>query len=453
MSWIPKNRETHLREQVAVLLQRTDKLDNLRPTSPFLKILETTAERFEQVDAGLYGLRRLSDLDFLAKSATITPDLEEVAKFALPAGDNTPRGAEKGVGTIVLTRPSSSGLVPIPIGSVVSQEKDGVRYLYETTAASSWADGVTVSAAIPIAAQIAGSAPNAITGAISAMVSNLAVTNVTNPVPVHGLDAETPAQLVQRIKDHRRSMSRVNRSAQFALVRQVKLPSGAAVRFVAGASDGPGLPVILIDDGTGTAGQTATVAAETLVATAVGGEYELFTSRRPWSAQPIVYRNGVELATTQYTTIPAWGQIRLVSPLIEGESITTGTYSVYEGLVAAAQQKLDGDPADLLTTPPSAAHGLVTTVRPATVVSITITGTLTVRPRINRAAEQEAAANRILEMTNAGEIGGAWFRSRAIERALASANTMKFELAAPVIDRYIQPHEVIRVTRSNIVIN
>lgn len=453
MSWTAKSRDRHLQELVAVLFARTEQVDNLRASAPTLKFLETVAERLEQVDAGLLSLRRLADLDYLARSATITPDLEELARYALPPGDNTPRGALQGTSTLILQRPSSVGLVPIPAGTLVAQEKNGVRYLYETTASSSWADGQTLSPAIPIVAQVPGTAPDAIPTAISIMVSNLTVTSVSNPVPCHGQDAETPAQLVQRIRDHRRSMSKVNKSAQFAIVRGVTLDgSDARVRFVAGSSDGAGKPVILIDDGTGTAGQVTGATAETLVASAVGGEYELFTARRPWQSAPTIYRNGVALTAEQYTTIPAWGQVRLNSPLIAGESLTTSSYTVYEGLVAAAQKALDGDPEDLVATPPAAAHGLVTTVRPASVVSLTISGALTVASGYDKATEQAAAKLRILEMTNGGNIGAAWYTSRAIERALASPGALKFVLSAPTADRYIQPHEVIRVTASNITI-
>lgn len=448
MAFTAKSKDAHFREVLAGFVAKLKRPVNLRPTSPLAKLLEVIAERLETADAGLSSLRRLADLDYHAQAAVVSPDLEEIARYSLPAGQNTPVQASRGTTTMVLTRSGTSGLVAIPAGTTFAQTKaDGVQYLYTSDSAGSWADGSAASSAIPATAVLEGSDPDAIPGAISTLVSTLSatVTAVTNLTSCHGEDAETPAELVQRIRDYRRSMSKVNRSAQFALVRGVRLPSGARVRFCAGTTDGPGKPVILIDDGTGSSGVSASIAAETIVASAAGGEVELYTSRRPWSSSPTVYRNGVAMTAAEYSTVPAQGQIYLVTALTAAEVITVGAYSVYEGLVAAAQKVLDGDPENLTLTPPASAHGLVTTVRPASVVSLTIAGVLTTKPGYDPVAEAEACALRISEYTNGGEIGAPWYTSKAIERAMASPGALKFVLTAPASDRYVLPTEVIRV--------
>lgn len=453
MAFLAKSKEVHFREVLAGFVAKLARQVNLRPTSPIAKLLEVLAERLEIADAGIASLRRLADLDYHAAATSVSADLAEIALYSLPAGANTPIGESRGTGFITLVRASSSGVVPIPAGTMVAQTKaDGVQYVYTTDAASQWADGSTTASGIAITATLAGSAPNAIPGAISTLLSTLGATvnSVSNTTAVIGVDAETPSELVQRIKDHRRSMSRVNKSAQFAIVRGVKADTGSRVKFCAASTDGPALPVILIDDGTGSCGVSATLAGETLVASAAGGEVELYTSRRPWSSAPVVYRNGVALAATAYTTVPAWGQIRLVTPLSASETLTTGSYSVYEGLVAAAQKALDGDAEDLVTYPPATAHGLVTTVRPATVASLTITGVLTARPGYDPAAEAAAAALRITAMTNGGDIGAAWYTSRAIAAAMDSPGVLKFTLTSPTADRYVLPSEVVRVASISI---
>lgn len=448
MTFSPRTSAEHLEEILAGVVTRS-KLSNVRPSAPLLKLAQVTSEKFEAADIAIYQLRALIDID-----KSTGPDLDDIAEAILPEGQGR-LGATRATSTIALTRPSTSGVVPIPVGTVVAQEREGVTYQYETTAAGSWLNGQATCAPIPIKAQLEGSASSAIVGAINVMVSNISVTNVTNPTPATGQDEESDPQLRQRLRDYVRSLPRCNRSAQLAAVRKVTAEDGTAVLFAksAGHELGPPRGVIYIDDGRGTAGTSETVAGETLVSNAAGGERLLYTSRRPWKTAPIVKKNGAILALgVDYTVVEPWGQVRLSVALTAGQSVTVEPYDVYTGLVAAAQRVIDGDPSDPVGFPGYAADGTVIYVLPAEVVPATHSGSLVMRAGYDQATGRSAAQTAILEYVNGLDIGAPRFVSRIIERAMSIPGALRYTPAI-YADVYVQPQQVQRATAADIVIS
>lgn len=447
-TWFPRAAPEHLLELLAGTVTKS-KLSNLRPSAALLKLCQVVAEKFEAADVGIWQLRNLVDVD----KATGT-DLDAIGEAVLPEGQ-TREGASKGTSLITLTRPTTVGIVPIPSGTVVAQDTVNGRMFYSTTAAGQWNNGQATCAPIAIQAQVEGSGSSAIVGAINIMISNLTVSSVTNTAACTGQDEESDAQYRQRIKDYVRSLPRCNPSAQMAAVRKVENSDGSKVRFAKDAQDPDSLSrgLIYIDDGRGTAGTFETVAGETLVANAAGGERLLYTSRRPWKSKPTVTKSGTLLVEgIDYTVVAPWGQIRLAAALSASQNVVVGAYDVYTGLVAAAQKVIDGDQADPTNFPGGRANGTVVTVLPAAVVPATVIGSLVVEANYDRTAVQRAAQTAILEYINAIDIGGPRYASRTIERAMSVAGALRFTLAINS-DVYVQEHEVQRATASDVVIS
>lgn len=444
-AFVPRTSAQHLEELIAGVVTRSD-LTNIRPSSALLKMLQIAAEKFEAADVAIYGLRALADLD-----RTAGPDLRNVADKVLPDG-LPPAAATYAAGPVVFVRPTSSGVVPIPKGTVVSQTKDGTVYYYETTAAGQWLDGATTSAPINVRAQIAGAGPSAAIGAVDTIVSNITAVSVSNTEKLTGQDEETDAQIRQKIRAHIRSLSRATRPAIVAAVRTAALDDGTSVQFAVPAEHdlGPPRGVVYVDDGRGTAGPVETVAGETLVSSAYGGERLLYTSRAPWRSAPVVRRNGTVLVLgTDYTVVEPWGQIRLTTALTAGQSLTVDAYDVYGGLVAAAQTIVNGSASDTATYPGYRADGTVIYVLPAVVVTSSVSGALVVATGYPNARTDARTA--ILEYINGLDIGAPRFASRIIERAMSVAGAIRFTMSS-MADIYVQPNQVHRASQSDVVI-
>lgn len=445
MTFSPRTSAEHLEELLAGIVTRS-RLSNVRPSAALLKFCQVAAEKFEASDIAIWQLRALIDLDKASG-----PDLDDIAAALLPEGQER-QGATRATSTISLTRPNTAGVVPIPIGTIVGQEREGVTYYYETTAAGQWNNGQATCAPIAIKAQLEGSASSAIVGAINVMVSNLTVTNVTNPTPATGQDEEQDPQFRERIKNYVRSLPRCNRSAQMSAVRKVTLEDGSSVLFAKADEHASGPPrgVIYIDDGRGTAGKSESVAGETLVSNAAGGERLLYTSRRPWKTKPVVKKNGVVLAEgVDYTVVEPWGQVRLTTALVAGQSVTVDPYDVYVGLVAETQRVIDGDTSDPVNFPGYRADGTVIYVLPAEVIAATVQGSLVMRAGYDQTAGRAAAQTAILEYINGLDIGAPRFSSRIIERAMSIPGALRFT-PSTYVDVYVQPQQVQRATANDV---
>lgn len=445
MTFSPRASPEHLAELLAGTVTRAP-LSNVRPSAALLKFCQVVAEKFEAADIAIWQLRSLIDID----KAT-GPDLDDIAAALLPEGQER-QGATRATSTISLTRPNTAGVVPIPIGTIVGQEREGVTYYYETTAAGQWNNGQATCAPIAIKAQAEGSASSAIVGAINVMVSNLTVTSVTNPTAATGQDEESDPQLRQRIKDYVRSLPRCNRSAQMSAVRKVTLENGSSVLFAKAADheQGPPRGILYIDDGRGTAGTSESLAGETLVSNAAGGERLLYTSRRPWKTKPVVKKGGVVLVEgVDYTVVEPWGQIRLAIALTAGQSVTVDPYDVYTGLVAEVQRVIDGDPSDPINYPGYRADGTVIYVLPAEVIAAIVQGSLVMRAGYDQTTGRAAAKTAILEYINGLDIGAPRFVSRIIERAMSIPGALRFTPSV-YADTYVQPQQVQRATADDV---
>jgi uncharacterized phage protein gp47/JayE len=146
---------------------------------------------------------------------------------------------------------------------------------YTVTTAAVILDGETTVTGVPVSAVLPGTAGNCPIGAITQFASApFAGATVTNPLPfTSGLDNETDNQLRTRIKNKLASTGLGTATAVKAAVigampsdENVTVVSDSLIQTAAGAT-------LYIDDGTGYEEKSAGVGLESIVDSALGGEY------------------------------------------------------------------------------------------------------------------------------------------------------------------------------------
>lgn len=338
-------------------------------------------------------------------------DLDERAREIQP-GTIRRRGATRALGFLTFSREVATGSpVPIPKGTIVSRD-DGVTY--KTTAVGEISAGDTASDPIPAVAVDPGSAGNAAIGSVILLETSIAGCNaVTNSSSfVQGRDKETDAAFRARIKLFVASLAaRTVDALRYAAIGVEDPATGKVVMFARVYEDiqDRGNVTVYIDDGAGTALETATIAApEGLIAAALGGETRFRLANKPVyyvtvgavtlkkSNPAIDYGGGVGVAVTltekvDYFLNPASGQIELVTPLVVDDALEATTYDYYTGLVALVQKMIDGDPADRESFPGVRAEGIRVLVKVPAIRYIVVEGVLSIsggtRSDVSSAAE------------------------------------------------------------------
>jgi hypothetical protein len=447
----PKSREEHLEELIAGVHART-RLRNSRALAPHLKLMQLFARKFASADRAIWGLRHIND-PFNAKGA----DLDEIGSMVLPEGLDRDL-ATTATTLLVFTRAGSSGALPIAQGQLVQRTlASGEKVTYQTTAAGAIPDGSGSNGATPIPAICleSGSVGSAPSGAINEVLGDLEVTGVSNVTPAVGLDDETDEDYLDRIISHSQSLARCTEPALVGSVRGVKLADGRRIPFITPVVNPgePGKGTLYVDDGTGTIGQWEAAAAETLTASANGGEFEFYTSRRPWNQSPVVKRNGSTLVEgTDYYAFPSTGQIYLTTPLSASDALSVDAYSVWTGLVAEAERALNGDASNRLDYPGFRGWTTFPRIWPASVVWPSVIMSLEVKDGYTPATVRAAARDAVILYINNLPIGAPVIWTKLIERALSVAGAFKVTVTSPVEDLYPLPSQVYRATTSTVTV-
>ena len=192
------------------------------------------------------------------------------------------------VGTVTFSRLTPSATAFLPVGALV-RSADGSQTFAVTadptnSAWSAAAGGYSLAAGlaaltVPVTAEVAGSAGNMQSGAISLMVTAIpGIDAVTNPAPMqNGLDAESDAALRSRFQNFIQSRSRATPLAVGYAVSSIQQGLSYALQQNIDTAGNPriGNFVVTIDDGSGypSASLLATAAAAVEAVRPVGSTF------------------------------------------------------------------------------------------------------------------------------------------------------------------------------------
>lgn len=170
--------------------------------------------------------------------------------------------AVKAVGTVTFTRAgATAATAEYPVGTVVATERDsrGVEVRYVTTAAATWAVSTNGDRTVATQAEVAGVAGNvaadAVTRIISASPGGGTYTITASAATVGGAEAETDAELRDRVR-------RVNLTQRRGTLEALEVGAleVAIVKKATAVDDGTGLVTVYVTDASGgSTGTTQTV--------------------------------------------------------------------------------------------------------------------------------------------------------------------------------------------------
>jgi len=440
MAFEPKTAADHRDQLVADFVTQTG-ISNLRENSVLLQILAALGVKLEEADFAIHQLRDLHNMDLLQAE-----DLDEYAQAVLPDG-MIRKSATVATSKQIFIRTVTDGELSIPLGTAVARDTPTGRLTYATTVAGVIEDGETTSDAISISAAVPGAASSSPQQTIDILVSNVdEITSTYNSVPASGQDSENDEEFRVRIRSFVRSLPRCTASALEGLMRQITLSGGRRITSAWAVVDptAPGVGAIYIDDGYGTVEEHETVPFGTLISTAVGSERLIYT-RKPWKTAPAIYIDGaVQADGVDYTTVSAWGQIRLTSVLTAGQTLTHGSYTVYTGLVAEAQRQVDGDPADRVNVPGYRAAWAIVSVLPATVKWQTVGAFLVTKDGYDDEETESLVAEATINYINSLNVGEPLYWTRLIGVMMAVPGALKVTVTTPAEDTHVLDNEVLR---------
>ena len=458
----PRNRVQILREMVARAVARS-KLAGLFRNSVMFHVLVAAANEDAEQYVQMARLRNLFSIDRARGS-----DLDERAKDIVP-GIIRRRPALFATTTVIFSRPGTTGTVVIPVGTQLYATDAEGQVRFRTTAAASILAGNTQSAAVPVVATVAGTRANVIAGAIASFINRIpGVTTVTNPSAVsNGQDRESDESFRARIKAFVQAISRGTPRALEGFAKNVILADGRRVLYakIVETILPSGIVELFIDDGTGaveTFDATYIGSPDLLLASALGGERNLFTTSRPIrddGSFVLEIDSGSGFVTqvrgTDYELNPAIGQIELLaaswpSGLSAGDAVRA-SYRFYTGLIQETQRVIDGDPADPLRRPGVRAAGIQVRVKAPQTVFQSLVGSVSAAEGFDPALVISAVRAAIQDYINTLDIGDDVIVAEIIERAMAVPGMFNFRLtslngSSPAADQTVLDNQVARIT-------
>lgn len=466
----PRNRVQILREMIARVVARS-RLSGLNRNSSFFHILAAAANEDAEQYVQMARLRKLFSIDD-AKGSDLDARAAEIVPSVLVR-----RQALHATGDVVFSRPGTTGTITIPAGSQVAATDAEGQVRFRTTAAGSISAGNTTSGNVGVVATEAGARGNVEAGQIVQLVTRIpGITAVTNPSKfTNGQNRESDENFLARIKGFIQAISRGTPNALAAFARQVILADGRRVLYA--RVDEPAVPTgqvtLYIEDGTGTIEEfddTFIGSPETVLASAIGGEQNVFTSNRPirddGSFVAEIDTGGgftTLVRGTDYELNPALGQIELStasfpSGLSAGDAIRA-TYRYYIGLIQETQRVIDGDPLDPLRRPGVRAAGILVLVKAPQTVFQTFTGTISVLEDFDPAVVEINVRAAIQDYINTLDIGADVIVAEIVERAMGVDGMFNFSVSdlsgsgAGGVDQVILPSQVARIISSSIVLS
>lgn len=391
-------------------------------------------------------------------------DLDERAREIMPAVLRR-RAPLRATTNQLFTRVGTTGTTIIPTGSQVGAEDAEGVIIFRTTAPGSITPGNTVSAPIPVVAQLAGVRGNVDAGAISRLLSRIpGVVSTTNAaVVITGQSRESDQSFRARLRSFIQSLSRGTPTAIESFSASVQTPDGRRVLHAKVVE--PILPngttTVYIDNGTGATDvlDITYQSADDTVLTAVGGEIEVFSTLNPIrNFIEVRVNNALQVQDVDFSLDVTRGRVRFSSasyPLgLTTGDVVTMRYVSYGGLIEAVNEVVNGNPSDAIRFPGVRAAGIQTFVLPAIAVPQTLQGVISARDGYNVVTLAALVASTIQEYINSLGIGAPVIVAEIVERAMGVPGMYNFKILSltggAAIDQVVQAYQVPRIQSSDI---
>lgn len=370
-------------------------------------------------------------------------------------------------GAVVFSRPAADpGALSIPLGWTVYRSVD--NFTYKTAAAATILGGATTSAAVSVVAQETGEDGNCDVGDIDRMSEIDGITVVRNTAPItNGSAGQDDDQARDTLRRYFRAVARATRDAILRAVYGVNDLTYGQVRFAklseAEATPQGGSVRLYVDDGAGTAGQYTDPGEEYLAQNAAGGEWLFYTAGRPiydptgGGGLTFNLNGSADPDQTRYGVVYPWGQIRRreADPLVATNDLSVVGHYYYTGLVALAQQAVDGLLSDVWDYPPMRGVGSIIEVRPATPKTALIVCPVSTLSTASaeRTAVLLSAKRNLLAKINGTDIGSPLLQAALIAAIMATSGVKDVPwlmINGTYVNLYCLESEVIRSTDADI---
>lgn len=460
----PRRQEQIQAGMIAKVVARSP-MSDVSNTSVWKHVLAAAARSDDEIYYQMVLLRLLFDLDEAEGD-----DLDERAKEIQPS-IVTRDLSVKSVGNAVFYRTAVTGTVVIASGTVITTADNKQ---FKTTAAGS------ITASNP--AQL----PGHVTGQDSGLIPIIAVVaeadgnveadtivkfagkppgadGVTNPLAcAFGADKESDDSFRNRIRQYISNLSRGTPNAlEQAVIGQIDPDTGAKILFAKLQEDlvNRGYSTLHIDDGTGSAMTSEAVSLEVVTEglpgdVAVGGETFLNLDNKAIDGDTLVLISDVTspfVQDTHWYVNPASGQINFVTALTAGEEILA-SYTRYTGLIALAQNIVEGDPTDRVNYPGYRSAGTWTQVITPQVLIQVVQLSIVVKEGYDETEVGTAVKNAIRNYINGLGISGDVVVTEIVKLAKV-AGVYDLTLTTPTTNQIVLDDQMARTTDANITVN
>jgi uncharacterized phage protein gp47/JayE len=388
----------------------------------------------------------------------------------------------RAVGTVVFSRNTNPlTTVTIPSGTIVKtadnkQFKTTVQTLITGTSVEVIA-GHGVGRDSPLTSTIAlepGSSGNVPSQTIKKLASKPSgVDAVLNTVSfTQGRDKELDSEFRKRLKEFVNALAKSQDLAiEFGALGITDPISGKQVQFSHLVNNilEPCRFTLYIDDGAGTAEESASVAGEGVTDglagpppdSAVGGEEFLYLDNSPIrtesgltltsSTRGVLINLADDPINGEFALRPGNGLLFFDPSLTAAETIDAD-YTHFTGLIAEVQRVIDGDPADRDNYPGYRAAGSSMRVLAPVVIVPTVDVTLVLLDGFVRDDVEANVESAIIDYVNTLGISGDVIRNELIERIMEVAGVYDLVLNLPMTNTTTLDNQIPRITSANITI-
>lgn len=359
----------------------------------------------------------------------------------------------RALGEVVFSRTGTSGQIgPIAAGRLVRVPDSGVSF--RTTEAITILNGDQDSNTVSITAVDVGEDGNVDTDTIIEMDPIEGIETVTNAAATTGgLDRESDSAFRERLKLWVRSLPHgIPDALKFAAL-SVATEDGE-IRFaqvIEGVGADLGSVIVYVDNGLGTISQILPSGAETVIASALGGEKRFFLDHNAIVENSVALTiNATPVDSADYFVNYGTGQITL-DPTAYPDGlliadVVAANYTYYSGLISEAQKVIDGDPDDRENYRGYRAAGAYVQVLPPTVISLAIEGSVVVETGFDQDTVLAQATAAIVNYVNSLGIAEDVVWSELVHAVQAIEGVYDVTFSTPSDSVQVDDGEIARTT-------
>jgi uncharacterized phage protein gp47/JayE len=450
-TFTPKRYKEIRQRMINRAVARTE-FNDVTATSDYGQLLSAAAREDDDQYVQMIRLR-----DKLDMGKAVGEDLDELAE-RLNSDLISRQTAFKATTNVVFSRVNTTGAKTVYAGTEVQVPGEGL--IFVTLEDGTAADGVASTGNVSVQAKAAGTDYNVDPDTITGFVNKPSgFDSVTNPAAVtNGSDRESNDAFRARILLFLKSLSRATPTAlEYAALSTTDSSTGERVVYAAVVEDiiNRGEVTIYVDDGTGTIAEDDSVTGETVIASATGGEVDLYLDNvpvNPYESYTIKLNASPLTEGTDYTLDKSRGHIKLTTALSATDTVTAD-YTYYTGLIAECQKIVNGDPNDRENYPGYRAAGVRVSVLPPTVVWMTYVADITVQQGYSQTAVATKVEAYHSNYTNTRGMGEDIIYHELVKRAMSVAGMHDIVFRDPEENRIITDSQLARVQSGAIAVN